>query len=105
MEREIKEIKTECVCGCMTLKIQKDENFSDKEVRELELNKEDQYNYIFEFLESKFYSKQRSILSTIGHRLKFAWYILIGKEYLLEDMIFTEKQIKELINDLQEIIK
>lgn len=105
MEREIKEIRTECNCGCMEMKIQKSEVFTEAEIKEFNKNEDERYEYILDFHESKFYSKQVSILRTIGRRIKLAWFMLIGKEYLFEEMILTEKQVKELTEKLQEIVK
>lgn len=105
MERKINQIETSCSCGCTTLKIVKNENYTDKEIEENNLDKDIQYDYSFIFLVDKFTSKQEGVFSIIKRRLKLAWYAIRGKEYLLEDMVFTQKQINELIKELQEISK
>lgn len=102
---EIGKIQTECSCGCSTLKIEKIENFTDEEIIDLNLPQEKQYDYSFQFYVSKFYSRQEGFVSTIKRRLKLLWYIIRGKDYLLEDLIFNEKQVKELIKGLENIIK
>lgn len=105
MTKEINKIETECSCGCSTLRIEKIENFTDQEVKDLNINKDDQYDYSFQFYVSNFYNKQDGIFSIIKRRLKLIWYTLRGKDYLLEDLIFKKDQIKELIKDLEDIIK
>ncbi|WP_299996761.1 hypothetical protein [uncultured Clostridium sp.] len=102
---EINKIETECSCGCSTLRIEKIENFTDEELHNLNLPREKQFDYSFQFYISKFYSKQEGIFSIIKRRLKLIWYIIRGKEYLLEDLNFTEDQVKELTRNLQDVIK
>lgn len=105
MVNEINRIETECSCGCSTLRIEKIENFTDEEVVQLNLPQEKQYDYSFQFYISNFYSKQDGIFSIIKRRLKLIWYIIRGKEYLFEDLNFTEDQVKELIKNLKDITK
>ena len=91
--KDLKVVIVNCDCGCgeeIHIKKYVDNVSSD---------------YYITINESKFSSKQNGIFRTIGKRLKSAWNILRGKEYLLCDINITEKNIDELINKLEEIKK
>lgn len=71
-----KKVIVECECGCSILKFVKDE---------------DGYIYI-ENYSSLFYERQESAFLILKKKLKFIWFILIGKEFSLYDLVITGKE-------------
>lgn len=45
------------------------------------------------------YASQQGILWTIKHRLKFIWFILMGKEYFLYDIVVPKRDLVEFLNN------
>jgi hypothetical protein len=72
-----KEFNLECECGCETIR------FIDYEDEDLGI----------EFMVSSFYAKQEGIFWIIWHRLKAAWFMLSGKEFLLHDIILNKQEL------------
>ena len=87
------QILVECECGIETMKVTK---YKEQET-ELE-------EYYIEFLQSHFYSKQEKRLGyKLKYKLKYIWYILTGKEYLLEQIVLSKYNVEQLIQALQEL--
>lgn len=103
-EEKITNIKTECSCGCCILKIEEIEVYTDDEIQILQLPKSKKYDYSLQILINTFYSKQRGILRTIKERIKLIWYILLGKDYLLNDIILSKDQADEFNKSLQNLL-
>lgn len=103
-EEKVNNIKTECSCGCCTLKIEEIENYTDDEIQILQLPKSKKYDYSLQILINTFYSKQRGIIKIIKDRIKLIWYILLGKDYLLNDIILTKEQAEEFNKSLQRLL-
>lgn len=93
-DKDLKMIIVNCNCGC------EEEIHIKRYVDDGTPN-----DYYITISEGKFYSLQGGILRRIGHRLKCIWRAIRGKEYLLCDINITEKQIDELIKNLEEIKK
>lgn len=85
---EVKMIIVNCNCGCEEAISIKKYTF-DKEVQEDE-------EYYLSILTGQFSAKQRGIFRTIGHRLKLAWKMLRGKEYLLSEIVIKKPEFEEL---------
>ena len=70
-----------CTCGCGGLEYDyfKDDN-----------------DLVFSVYQSTFYSKQEGVFKLIWHRIKLAWFALIGKEYRLYEGLLENKEIAEL---------
>lgn len=85
---EVKMIIVNCNCGCEeAISIKK--YIFDKEVQ-------DDEEYYLSILAGQFSAKQRGIFRTIGHRLKLAWKMLRGKEYLLNEIVIKKPEFEEL---------
>lgn len=83
-----KKININCGCRCRTLIIEK-------------------YKYgclNFDFYENMFHSKQNGMIRTIIERLKLAYKILIGKEYMFYDVYVDEKESSRVLEELREFI-
>ena len=90
-------IKINCDCGCdEEIQIKK---FNDDEIKPEEME------YYMSIHTSKFYSEQKGIFRLIGHRIKLAFKMLFGKEYLLCDLVLNKNDIDEFIKGLEEIKK
>jgi hypothetical protein len=79
-----------CYCGCGIIEFEK-LDWEDSKERCLNIS----------YYGSVFYEKQGGVLWTIWHRIKFAWSILLGKEFRLYDVIVDDKELvafKEFIN-------
>ena len=70
----------DCMCGCTSLKFTNDT--------------EDNFVTITQYVPN-FYVKQNGIFFEMLRRIKFAYYILIGKEFYMYDMIIENEEIKE----------
>lgn len=53
---------------------------------------------------SSFYSKSDSLLSNLWRRIEFAWFILIGKEYALYEIVIERDQYLNLFYFLNQSI-
>ena len=70
-----------CTCGCGG--IEYDFFTNDKDL-------------VFSVYQSAFYAKQDGIFKTIWHRIKLAWFALIGKEYRLYEGLLDQEDIVAL---------
>lgn len=96
-DKDTKLIIANCNCGC-------DEEIHIKKSIDAEIKDIDE-EYYLSVHTSKFYSKQGGIFRLIGHRIKLAFQMLFGKEYLLCDLVLNRNEIDELIKRLEEIKK
>lgn len=65
---------------------------------------DDDPEYYFELWTQNFYgNRNRSLFSRMKSKLKFIWCIIRGKEYRLTEFCLTDKDINELIFNLQNI--
>ncbi len=94
-DKDISIVIVNCDCGC-------DEELH---IKRFKVDADTSPDYYLTLCGSKFYSKQIGIFRLIGHRLKNAWRILRGKEYLLCDINIKEEHIDKLIDALKEIRK
>lgn len=75
----------ECDCGTHLVRVEK-------------LDKNEYYVSIFE---DTFYSKQnKGIWKKIKYKAKYIWHILVGKEYRLEQLCLTDKDMEELTRSI-----
>lgn len=93
-DNESKVVIINCNCGCDEAIQIKKFTFDD-----------DMSDYFISILAGEFSTKQRGIFRTIGHRIKLAFKMLLGKEYLLTDIVLTHDELKEYINVLSEQFK
>lgn len=91
-DKDEKIIVVNCDCGC------------EEEIHIKVFDQETNVYYLT-IHEAKFSSKQNGIFKTIRNRIKGAWRILRGKEYLLCDILLNKKQLNEFIEKLQNIQK
>ena len=91
-DKDTKLLIVNCNCGC------------DEEIHIKKFTDSDE-EYYLSIHTSKFYSNQKGIFRLIGHRIKLAFKMLFGKEYLLCDLVLSKKEIDEFINKLEEIKK
>lgn len=85
---EIKVVLVNCNCGC-------DETIVIKKYINDDTNT-DNDEYYLSILASKFYSGQdRKLFKTIAHRIKLAWKMLLGKEYLLSEIVMSKTEFDE----------
>ena len=82
-----------CNCGC-------DEAI---QIKKLVYDVKDEDEYYLSILAGEFGSTQRGIFRTIGHRLKLAWKMLRGKEYLLTEIVMTKEELEEYKKVLGEL--
>lgn len=92
-DKDISVVIANCDCGC-------DEELHIKRYKSDDNTPPD---YYISLSEGKFYSKQMGIFRLIGHRLKSAWRVLRGKDYLLCDINIKEENLDKLISALKEI--
>ena len=86
-----REILVECDCGLEILRIIK---YQDEYTEE----------YYIEVCEPHFYSKQdKTFWQKLKHKTKYIWYILLGKEYKLEQIVLNRKHIEQLIDALNKL--
>lgn len=88
IEKEV--IIITCNCGCE---------------EQLSIKKYEDNDYYISISSGKFYSEQRGIWKTIKNRLKNAWLCLRGKEYRLCDINITDNQLKELLHNIETMLK
>lgn len=92
-DKELKMLVVNCNCGC-------DEELQIRKYKwEPEFDEEDEY--YFSIHTSKF-ALQKGIFRTIGHRIKLAFKMLIGKEYLLCDIVMKEHEFEEFKQKIKE---
>lgn len=85
-EDTIKSIIVECKCSTHYMKITSYE--------------EDSELFISLFTDN-FYNKQDGPIRVILHRIKWAWKMLIGKEYQLEEVIIDKSDVDKIIKALK----
>lgn len=84
-----RQVIVECVCGTHLFKV---------------ASFDDEPEVYFEIWSSNFCNKQKeNIFKRLLHRIKLIWFAILGKEYLLEDIILSSEDINELIASLQKI--
>ena len=82
-----------CNCGC-------DEAI---QIKKFKFDEQKEEEYYLSILAGEFGSTQRGIFRTIGHRLKLAWKMLLGKEYLLTEIVLTNNEFEEYKRVLEEL--
>lgn len=104
-DKRVKQIIIGCECGCeQAINIVRYTDISiDYDVEEDKETLKHSYDYYITMSAGLFYEKQRGIFSTISKRLKAAWYILRGKEYLMCDVNIKQAEINKLIKALEDI--
>lgn len=61
--------------------------------------------YYLSLHSSKFDEEQLGIFGVLKRRLKRAWYNLIGKDYLYQDIVISEEDFDKFIQELQKLQK
>ena len=93
--KKVKQIIIGCECGCeQAINIVRYEDEIDNKIL---------YDYYITVTSGLFYERQRGIWQIIKSRIKAAWYMLRGKEYLLCDVNIKEEEISKIIESLKEI--
>ena len=92
-DKHTKVVIVNCNCGC-------DEAI---QIKKLVYDVKDDDEYYLSILAGEFGSTQRGIFRTIGHRLKLAWKMLKGKEYLLTEIVMTKEELEEYKKVLEEL--
>lgn len=92
-DKHTKVVIVNCNCGC-------DEAI---QIKKLVYDVKDEDEYYLSILAGEFGSTQRGIFRTIGHRLKLAWKMLRGKEYLLTEIVMTKEELEEYKKVLGEL--
>lgn len=82
-----------CNCGCDEAIQIKRFVFEDESIND---------EYYLSVLAGTFGERQRGIFKIIGHRLKLAVKMLLGKEYLLSEIVLSKDEFEELKNKLKE---
>ena len=59
--------------------------------------------YYISVLAGVFGERQRGIFRTIFHRINIAWKMLLGKEYLLSEIVLTSDEFQELKKKLGDL--
>ena len=65
------------------------------EISSSDINETEKEYYIYTIMKT-WYTKQYSFTDRFKEKLKMIWYILIGKDYLLTEIILSEEEFKEL---------
>lgn len=92
-DKHTKVVIVNCNCGC-------DEAI---QIKKLVYDVNDDDEYYLSILAGEFGATQRGIFRTIGHRLKLAWKMLRGKEYLLTEIVMTKEELEEYKKVLGEL--
>ena len=79
-----------CNCGC-------DEAIQIKKLCDAD------DEYYLSIIAGEFGSTQRGVFRTIGHRIKLAFKMLLGKEYLLTEIVMTNNEFEEYKKVLGEL--
>ena len=87
-------VKCSCLGSCGILKLSKFD-WEDDGTKDVCL----------EYFEPVFFTKQDGIFRTLIHRIKLGFYMLIGREFSLFDMILDEKEVKNLKNYLVNLLE
>jgi hypothetical protein len=89
MENKVSLLVAECDCGCGIIR------FTDYK---------DDGDFLIEYYISNFYGKQDGVFKTIWNRIKFAYYVLTGREYDLYDVLLTDKKAQEFKKNLKKFV-
>lgn len=92
-DEHTKVVIVNCNCGC-------DEAI---QIKKFKFDEQEEEEYYLSILAGEFGSTQRGIFRTIGHRLKLAWKMLLGKEYLLTEIVLTNNEFEEYKRVLGEL--
>ena len=82
---EMNVIIVDCDCGC-------------NDMIKITAFDDESNEYYISIISSNFTNQQKGIFKRIGHRIKLAWLMLIGKEYKLNELILTKSDMEELNN-------
>ena len=95
-DNEIKMVVVNCNCGCNeTIAIKKYVDSDNSDIDD---------EYYLSILASKFYEGQdRKIFKTILHRINLAWKMLLGKEYLLSEIVISKDEFEEFKDKIKEL--
>ena len=86
-------ITTYCHCGC-------GEGFY------VDFCLEDDSGYVMmSTVTSGFTAERRGVWDTVKKRIKAAWFMLCGKEYVLHEVFLNKKEWNEFVNQLNEFNK
>ena len=83
-DSDCKLVIVNCNCGC------------DEEIKIKKFNHSDN-EYYLTIHTSKFSYGQKGIFKQILHRLNISLKMLLGKEYLLTELVLNKKEINELV--------
>ena len=89
-DKHTKVVVVNCNCGC-------DEAIQIKKLTD------DDNEYYLSILAGEFGATQRGIFRTIGHRIKLAFKMLLGKEYRLTEIVMTKAELEEYKKVLGEL--
>ena len=89
-DKHTKVVVVNCNCGC-------DEAIQIKKLAD------DDNEYYLSILAGEFGATQRGIFGTIGHRIKLAFKMLLGKEYRLTEIVMTKAELEEYKKVLGEL--
>ena len=93
--KEVKQIIIGCECGCeQAINIVRYEDEIDNKIL---------YDYYITITGGLFYERQRGICQIIKSRIKAAWCMLRGKEYLICDVNIKKEDIDKIIEGLKGI--
>lgn len=77
----------------------------DCNTHSIKLVKGDENEYYLNEYVHTFYSKQdKTFFNKLKFKLKYIWYILRGKDYLLEEVCLTHKDMTEIIDGVKAIM-
>lgn len=92
-DKNTKLVIVNCNCGC-------DEAI---QIKKFKFDAQEEDEYYLSILAGEFGSTQRGIFRTIGHRIKLAFKMLFGKEYLLTEIVMKPEEFEEYKKILEEL--
>lgn len=92
-DKNTKLVIVNCNCGC-------DEAI---QIKKFKFDEQEEDEYYLSILAGEFGSTQRGIFRTIGHRIKLAFKMLFGKEYLLTEIVMKPEEFEEYKKILEEL--
>lgn len=92
-DKHTKVVIVNCNCGC-------DEAI---QIKKLVYDVNNDSEYYLSILAGEFGATQRGIFRTIGHRIKLAFKMLLGKEYRLTEIVMTKEELEEYKKVLGEL--
>ena len=87
------EIVTFCRCGCGDGFVIKFRHYCD------------QTHIYLETITSGFYSRQNGFFQIIKFRIKAAWFMLTGKEYLLHEIMLDKREWNRYVDEVNKVGK